>query len=62
MKEIHEAICFAAPEAAAIADALAGAEQMYLRKRTEIERAIEAAAALLSQGALRRTLSPILSA
>jgi len=62
MKEIHEAICFAAPEAAAIADALAGAEQTYLRKRTEIERAIEAAAALLSQGALRRTLSPILSA
>ena len=61
MKEIHEAICFAAPEAAAIADALANAQETYLRKRTKIEKAIDAAAALLSQGALRRALSPIIA-
>lgn len=61
MKEIHEAICFAGPEAAAIANALANAEETYLRKRTKIDEAIDAAAALLSQGALRRALSSVLA-
>jgi glycosyltransferase involved in cell wall biosynthesis len=61
VKEIHEAICFAKPEAASIVDALGSAEEIYLRKRTKIEQAIAATSGLLTQGAFRRTLSSILA-
>ncbi|SAK81279.1 putative glycosyl transferase [Caballeronia pedi] len=61
MKEIHDAICFAKPEAEAIVEALANAEEIYLRKLSKIEKAIDAVSALLTQGAFRHTLSPILA-
>ncbi|BCQ29867.1 glycosyltransferase (plasmid) [Caballeronia sp. NK8] len=61
MKEIHDAICFAKPEAESIVEALVGAEEIYLRKRSNIEKAIDAVASLLTQGAFRETLSPILA-
>jgi glycosyltransferase involved in cell wall biosynthesis len=61
MKEVHDAICFVSADARSIADALANAEQTYRRKRTSIERAMEAAAQLLTRDALKRSISAALS-
>ncbi|MBC8730457.1 glycosyltransferase [Paraburkholderia sp. UCT2] len=61
MKEIHDAICFVSADARSIADALANAEQTYRRKRMSIERAMKAAAQLLTRDALERSISRALS-